>query len=58
MGADELGGDDEAEAGAAAARVDWKASNRRSRALAGMPGPVSDTSITTTAPSRRPVMRT
>ena len=26
--------------------------------MAGKPGPVSDTSITTTAPSRRPVIRT
>src|SRR5438132_920883 len=33
------------------------ASNRWARALAGTPGPVSATSITATAPSRRPTMR-
>ena len=40
------------------ARVEpWKASNRWARAFSGTPGPVSETSITTTPPSRRPVMR-
>src|SRR6266404_96751 len=35
----------------------WKASNRCARAFSESPGPVSETSITTTAPSRRPVTR-
>ena len=35
----------------------WNASNRCARARSERPGPVSETSITATAPSRRPVMR-
>jgi len=35
----------------------WKASNKCACACSEKPGPVSETSITTTAPSRRPVMR-
>src|SRR6516162_2587187 len=35
----------------------WKASNRCARAFSESPGPVSETWISTTAPSRRPVTR-
>ncbi len=58
MGAHQLGGDDEAEAGAAGRVEPWNASNRCARACSEKPGPVSATSMMTTAPSRRPVMRT
>jgi hypothetical protein len=34
----------------------WNASNKCSRAFVVRPGPVSETSSTTTAPSRRPVI--
>ena len=57
MGAHQLGRDGKAEAGAAGAgRALESLEQMRARPL-GKPGPVSDTSITTTAPSRRPVMR-
>ena len=55
MGAHQLGRDGEAEAGAAGAgRALERLEQVRARLL-GQPGPVSETSITTTAPSRRPV---
>ena len=57
MGADQFGGDGKPEAGAARQVEPWNASNMCARALSETPGPVSDTSITTTLPSRRPVMR-
>ena len=57
MGAHQLGRDGEPEPGAAGAgRALERLEQMRAR-LVGQPGPVSDTSITTTAPSRRPVTR-
>ena len=58
MGAHELGGDGEAKPGAAGAgRALERLEQMRAAPSVEKPGPVSDTSITTTAPSRRPVMR-
>ena len=49
--------DGEAKARAARARRALERLEQMRAGFSAMPGPVSDTSITTTAPSRRPVMR-
>ena len=57
MRAHQFGGNRKTKAGAAGAGRALERLNRSARAFSGTPGPVSDTSITTTPPSRRPVMR-
>ena len=58
VGAHQFGRDGEPEPALPVRVEPWNASNKCARARPSSPGPVSDTSITTTAPSRRPVMRT
>ena len=57
MGADQFGGDRKPSPLPPGRPEVWNASNRCSRAFAGTPGPVSETSMIATEPSRRPVMR-
>ena len=57
MGADQFGGDRQPSPLPPGRPEVWNASNRCSRAFAGTPGPVSETSMIATEPSRRPVMR-
>ena len=58
MGADKLGRDGKAEAGAAGASRSLKRLEQMRARLVGKAGAGVGTSITTTAPSRRPVIRT
>ena len=56
MGAGQFRGNGKAEACARPGRALERLEQMRA-GFSAMPGPVSDTSITTTAPSRRPVIR-
>ena len=57
MGANQFGGDRKSQPAAARTARGLERLEQMSRAFAGTPGPVSETSMMATEPSRRPVIR-